>query len=370
MSKPVRYLSSMALALLLTPGLAAWAAPQVEPVSPEAETSPAPARPETVEPGVPTTPPPPVPPAPTGTRPGSPVEPVAPAEPTMPPPDPSRLGTEPVPRGAEPGTPGMEPRTEPVRPGDRPPTDRPLPNPTGTDPIGQTSGEILKGDPLEPKDQKLAKRTLTSVQQSNATEIRLAQLALDQATSEDIKSYATSLIEDHRTAAEKVSTFAKNHDIPLPGGTVEAGAMGTPTGSSPDMPGMAAAEGRDPTAMAPGGTTAQGRLGQAGEQAGQVATDVVTGEQVGLEGLPDLSRANQRLVDRLSRLEGDRFERQFLTTMLRNHTKSLNKLRQSGRRAENVELKSLLTEIAGTVEGHLERAKDLKRTGLAMRTPS
>ena len=51
--------------------------------------------------------------------------------------------------------------------------------------------------------------------------------------------------------------------------------------------------------------------------------------------------------------------------MVRGHQKTLGKLKAAEKRAQNADLKSLLGEISGSVQLHLDKAKELQRGGAA-----
>ena len=50
----------------------------------------------------------------------------------------------------------------------------------------------------------------------NAGEVRLAELALKNAQSEDVKKFAQMMINDHSKANDELSQVAKNHNIDFP----------------------------------------------------------------------------------------------------------------------------------------------------------
>jgi putative membrane protein len=57
---------------------------------------------------------------------------------------------------------------------------------------------------------------MTKVAQGGKTEVELGQLALKQASSEDVKLFAQRMIDDHSKAGEELSTLAVSKGITLP----------------------------------------------------------------------------------------------------------------------------------------------------------
>jgi putative membrane protein len=57
---------------------------------------------------------------------------------------------------------------------------------------------------------------ITKVAQGGKTEVELGQLALKQATSEDVKQFAQRMIDDHSKSGEELSSLAVSKGITLP----------------------------------------------------------------------------------------------------------------------------------------------------------
>ena len=263
------------------------------------------------------------------------------------------------------------PTTAPVPPApDIPaPTGNPsAPGTTGTPPSTRTppsTGTSITtsapaGTTLSASETKSAKRVLTEIHEVNALEITLGRLAQTKAESQTIKDYAQMLVTEHESADKKVMDFAIANNIMLASTTTTGQPAtvtdaGTRAGAAPSATG---AQGTTGTATTIAGTnTAAGT----GNSPATASATPPTSDVTPIE----LNAANRRTVARLEKLEGTKFEKAYLTEMVRGHQKTLGKLKAAEKRAQNADLKSLLGEISGTVQLHLDKAKEIQRGGAA-----
>lgn len=85
------------------------------------------------------------------------------------------------------------------------------------DPVASKAGEINKAEPGGAKKLS-AKETLLvkTFGAGNAAEIKMGELALKNAESQDVKDFAQMMITDHSKANEQLGVVAKNHNIDFP----------------------------------------------------------------------------------------------------------------------------------------------------------
>ena len=276
--------------------------------------------------------------APEATRPADPAQPTRPSAgspapiPTPPPPAPTTVpGTT---TGSPSGTLGAPP-------------------PTGT--AGTTVAAPV--ETLSAKESKQAKRVLTDIHNVNALEITLGRLAQQKAESQSIKDYAQMLVTDHEAADKKVLDFATANNIMLTSlsstTTTTTTTTTTRTGTGPAATGTQGATG---TATTTAGTNPAAGTGNTPATATPPTSDVTPIE---------LTAADQRTVAKLEKLEGTKFEKAYLTEMVRGHQKTLAKVKGAEKSAKNAELKALLGDISASVQMHLDKAKEIQRAGSA-----
>jgi predicted outer membrane protein len=267
---------------------------------------------------------------------------------------------------------------QPMRPsaGTTAPTPTPVPpppSPTGTtgSPHGTmgtppatgttTATSAPAGGTLTPSEQKQAKKVLNDIHNVNALEITLGRLAQQKAESQAIKDYAQMLVTDHESADKKVMDFANANSIMLSANVSGTGQPSTATdaGTRAGMgPAATGAQGATGTARTTAGTNPAAGTGNSPATAGAVppTTDVPPLE---------LAPADRSKVAKLEKLEGTKFEKAFLTEMVKGHQKTLGKLKGAEKSAKNAELKALLGDISTSVQMHLDKAKELQRAGSA-----
>ena len=339
-----------------------------------AKTAPAPATPTTAPAAPTTTTPTPAP---------------GPTDPTQPTPNPSEPGRQ-RPTATTP-TPVPAPT-----PSERPGETRPA-NPSTTSPASPSGilNERTLPEPaaaaLTPAQAKQAQTILTELHKNNELEISLGSLARERASSDAVKEYAKELVDTHQLADKKLLDYAAARGLALAvsaspdaaGAIPGAGApiaptkfgeprpttgtdLGAPAGAATGAVGRHGATAGNPGAAAagnptvttptnPGATTATtpGREPTTGVIP-TPATDMVSPP-------PQLDTEGRKLVERLGKLEGSAFDKAFLTTMVRNHGKSLSKIKSFESKKLESELSALLGDSRTMVENHLRRAKELQR---------
>ena len=89
--------------------------------------------------------------------------------------------------------------------------------PQPNDPVASKAGELNKAEPGGSK-KLTAKETLLvkTFGAGNSAEVKMAELALKNAESQDVKDFAQMMITDHSKANEQLGEVAKNHNIDFP----------------------------------------------------------------------------------------------------------------------------------------------------------
>ena len=287
---------------------------------------------------------------------GKPVDPTRPAATRTNPPAEPTPGTT-TPGTTAPGTTGTPgsvvndtaraPERSPAGTGEVPGTTG---QPPGAPSAGTTVDTATGTAALSPAESRSAKQVLTEIHKVNTKEIALGRLAQTKAESQAVKDYAQQLVSDHESADKKVMDFATSKNIML---ATTVGTVREQPTTATDV-GVRTGTGTTGTATATTGTGA----GVATGSTTASATDANAGaDQLDPEG--------RRVYSKLDKLEGPKFEKAFLTEMVRGHSKTLAKVKGAEKRAQNAELKLLLGDISGSVQMHLDKAKELQRGGSA-----
>jgi predicted outer membrane protein len=324
--------------------------------------------------------------------------------------------TSPSPRPNPVTDPGAAPATDPTRPSPTPADPTP---PTGSmpqlnkarTPAGNgagtptavptnpsaTAGILNEKDipgqaqALSPKEARAAQKAVQELHKANALEIALGKLAQERATAEPVRAYGKELVESHQAADKKLGDFAANHGFVLTTTAATPAVRDSlPVGTDTPVPE------RTPGAAMPSGDRAAGPAGTgtgkpgAGSVAGTVTSPATTGTSPPAGSTPgaaaatppegamggtavasdanaagDLDAEGRRTLASLQKLDGDKFDRQFLTTMVKGHTKVLQQIKGFEKQQKNAEIGTLLSDARTMVEHHLDRAKTLQRGGSA-----
>ena len=89
--------------------------------------------------------------------------------------------------------------------------------PQPTDPVESKKGELNQADPGGTV--KLTSTEVAFIKEAgagNAAEIKMAELALKNAESQEVKDFAQMMIKDHTQANDDLAVVARNHNIDFP----------------------------------------------------------------------------------------------------------------------------------------------------------
>jgi putative membrane protein len=73
----------------------------------------------------------------------------------------------------------------------------------------------------------------------------------------------------------------------------------------------------------------------------------------------DLDSKDQALKDRLSKLDGEKFDQAYMKNMVRDHTKDVSEFRKESTSGKDSDLKSFASQTLPTLEDHLKEAKNI-----------
>jgi putative membrane protein len=199
----------------------------------------------------------------------------------------------------EKGAPTTERATPPRLPGEQPPTEVPAPpqsTTTGSERAGNQPGNTQAAGTNEVSDADLA--VVRQVHQANQKEIDMGQLAADKGKSSAVKSYARKLVDDHKAMDRQLMAFADKKGLQSRLERTATGAQGTQA-SDGDM------------------------------------------------------------HARLQGETGSEFDRDFATTMVEEHDKTIQMVRAARDSAGDPELRTLLGDALPKLEKHRKMAQEL-----------
>lgn len=225
---------------------------------------------------------------------------------------------------------------------------------------------------------------------SNKNEIEIAKLAAQRAQSDEVKQYASQLIKDHTALQEKLVDFHARMSGQAPAGAQDQGqarpeGQAQPEGQAADQaqPRTLPASQQEPAPRQPAQVEVQAQPGQAGVRvqgqprqevgpgARQPETQVQVQSQVQDQGrtssLPfDLNAIQKEMAaqclesarQELTGKEGAEFDACFIGMAIGQHGHMKDAITVFERHS-SPQLQELLADAKGTVEEHLQKAKEL-----------
>jgi putative membrane protein len=73
----------------------------------------------------------------------------------------------------------------------------------------------------------------------------------------------------------------------------------------------------------------------------------------------DLNSKDQAMKERLSKLDGEKFDQAYMKNMVRDHTKDVSEFRKESTSGKDSDLKNFASQTLPTLEDHLKEAKNI-----------
>jgi putative membrane protein len=152
-------------------------------------------------------------------------------------------------------------------------------------------------------------------------EVELANLALQKSTNEDVKRFAQRMIDDHKTASEKLKTLAQSKGITLP-------------------------------AHATGATTSQTNEGS--RQSANIENTRAAQDQHSTDA--KISKAKEKLA----RLSGAEFDREYMKMMVKDHEKAVADFQKQSTQSKDTDVQEFARTTLPTLQEHLTMAREIE----------
>lgn len=83
-----------------------------------------------------------------------------------------------------------------------------------------------------------------------------------------------------------------------------------------------------------------------------------------------IGKKNQQVKQRLSKLSGTNFDRQYLNLMLQDHEKDVAAFQSEAQKGQDSDLKAFAAQALPTLQQHLEQVRSLANSGTSTSTPT
>jgi putative membrane protein len=101
-------------------------------------------------------------------------------------------------------------------------------------------------------------------------------------------------------------------------------------------------------------------MAQDHETANSQLTAVATGK--GVDMPQQLDREHRKLHDKLAKLDGSQFDREYMRAMVKDHKQDVKDFEKEAKSGQDSEIKSFAQSTLPTLQRHLQRAQDIERT--------
>ena len=188
-------------------------------------------------------------------------------------------------------------------------------------------------------------RFVQEAAEGGKAEVALGNLALQRAASDDVKQFAQRMVDDHSKANQELMELASQKNISIPHSSDAKAATG---GVKDTVTGVRDAA-RDPRAVAKEGHTQADQQTASGRPA--------TGDAAAMSG-DSLTGKHRQLYDRLSRLSGAEFDREYMKEMVKDHNKTVSEFEKASQKSQDADLKAWVAKTLPTIREHQQMARD------------
>jgi putative membrane protein len=167
--------------------------------------------------------------------------------------------------------------------------------------------------------------------QGGMTEVALSKLAEQRASNAQVKSFAQQMVKDHTKANQELTSLAGRKSITVSSRTLEAGPNDMAADANPGTTGQ-----QDPGSGSPSGT--------------------LTGQTLD-KAKSDAHGEHQAKMDKLSKLSGAEFDREYMRCMLEDHDRTIALFRRQADQGKDRDLKAFAAKTLPTLTEHNRMAQ-------------
>jgi putative membrane protein len=204
----------------------------------------------------------------------------------------------------------------------------PTPSPTSSDATQNTAPSTPT---LNPDDSAFLK----DAAHDGMMEVQLGHLALDKATDPEVKQFAQRLIDDHSQANQNLMALASRKGLTLP--AMSDTAMMNSSSQSADQATATSQAMEQQSATEPSATK---------ERHARVDTNAML--------------KDEKAMNRLSKLSGDAFDREFIEMQVKAHEKDVKEFKKVSMNAKDPDVRDFAANTLPTLDAHLTMARHIQ----------
>lgn len=238
-----------------------------------------------------------------------------------------------------------------------------------TDTAGQT-GMTTGSNALAESDRKF----IMEVAHDGMAEVMLGKMATERAANDEVKRFGQRMVDDHTKANQELMQLASTKGITLPAMTdMSGGATGMSTTSDADKPAdksmsgtQTAASGSEATgstAQTSGSQTSGTQTSSSADRtatSGQTSATTMSDQAAGAHGAHMSDDKHHKVMNRMSRLSGADFDREYMKHMVKDHEDAVSDFQKQSTRAKDPDIRAFASKTLPTLQEHLQMARDIE----------
>ena len=168
-------------------------------------------------------------------------------------------------------------------------------------------------------------------------EVELGRMAVEKASSPDVKQFGQRMVDDHSKANEELMQLASQKGITIPSGN-HAMMNNATTGQT---------------------TTTDSQSTSMSSQSDSMNKKTSSTDSGNMDRDQKAMMKAHATTDKLSKLSGADFDREYMDMMVKDHTKDVKEFEDASTKAKDADIKAWAAKTLPTLREHLQMARDV-----------
>jgi predicted outer membrane protein len=216
-----------------------------------------------------------------------------------------------------------------------------------------TTSTTQQGDMKVASDDK---NFVLKAAEAGMAEVEMGQLALQQASNEEVKRFAQRMVDDHSKANTELMQLAQSKGITLPA-TTNSGTADNMTSSGQSTAISTSGQQSTTTSQQATATTGQQNARTASGQQTDRTGSMATGQDstIAMKGSSD----HKKMMDKMGKLSGVDFDREYIKHQVADHDKAVALFEKQSKNGKDPEVKAFAERTLPTLKEHQQMVRDL-----------
>jgi len=194
--------------------------------------------------------------------------------------------------------------------------------------------------------------------EAGMSEVMMGQMAVQRASNDQVKQFAQRMIDDHTKANQELMQLASSKGVTLPQGGMTSSGQQMQDQSSVTSQSTQTGGQSDRTLGQQSGARTGQQTQSSDQTSGQMSRQSSQSSQTGMQ----TKGKDQAMMDRMSRLSGTDFDREYMRQQLKDHDKAVELFQKETDKGKDQELKAWASKTLPTLREHQQMARDIAST--------